>query len=244
MSYKILVVDDEKNILELIAYNVKRDGHIVYTSDNGINALQKVKDLKPDLIIMDIMLPGQDGLEICRQLRFDPETAGIPIIILSAKDGEIDKVVALEIGADDYITKPFSPRELLARIKANLRRVAQRDNILQEAKKHRDLAYDGLIIRPDSYDVFLDGKKVELSPKEFEILSLLAGNPGRVFTRDALLENIWGFDTFRETRTVDVHIRYIRQKIEPDPATPPFIETVRGVGYRFKNQYCYFGDIY
>ncbi|SFR13581.1 response regulator transcription factor [Desulfoscipio geothermicus] len=239
MSYKILVVDDEKNILELISYNLKREGYTVVTADNGLDALQTAQDVKPDLIILDIMLPGKDGLEVCRQLRFNPETYNIPIIILSAKDEEIDKVVGLEVGADDYVTKPFSPRELLARIKAHLRRMAQRSSRApreQEKSNSKDLMFGSLRIRPESYEVYLEDNKVELSPKEFEILVLLAGNPGRVFTRDNLLEKIWGFDSVRETRTVDVHIRYLRQKIEKDPANPKYIETVRGVGYRFSDK--------
>ncbi|WP_347488758.1 response regulator transcription factor [Desulfoscipio sp. XC116] len=236
MSLKILVVDDEKNILELISYNLKREGYTVFTAENGLDVLHISEEAKPDLIILDIMLPGKDGIEVCKQLRFNASTSDIPIIILSAKDEEIDKVVALEIGADDYVTKPFSIRELLARIKANLRRVMQKDEQVTQSHKETDLVFDNLRIRPQAYEVYIDEKRVELSPKEFEILNLLAANPGRVFTRDALLEKVWGFDSVRETRTVDVHIRYLRQKVEPDPANPQFIETIRGIGYRFKDR--------
>lgn len=238
MSYKILVVDDELNILELISYNLKREGYTVFTAENGLDALQMAYEIKPNLIVLDIMLPGKDGIEVCKQLRYHAETSDIPIIILSARDEEIEKVVALEVGADDYVTKPFSPRELIARIKANLRRIKQRniDSEKVEKKKNNDKVFGSLRIKPEAYEVILDGKKVDLSPKEFEILNMLATNPGRVFTRDTLLESIWGFDNVRETRTVDVHIRYLRQKIEKDPANPKYIETIRGVGYRFNDK--------
>lgn len=236
MSYKILVVDDEKNIIELITYNLKREGYVVFTAENGLDALKVAAEIKPDLILLDIMLPGKDGLEVCQQLRFNEDTANVPIIMLSAKDEEIDKVVGLEVGADDYVTKPFSPRELLARIKVNLRRTTQKNSTVSPQKKDTVLSFGELTIRPESYEVHLNDDKVDLSPKEFEILTLMAMNPGRVFTRDALLERIWGFDSVRETRTVDVHIRYLRQKIEQDPANPKYIETIRGVGYRFKDK--------
>ena len=235
MSFRILVVDDEKNILKLIAYNLKREGYVVFTAENGLDALKVAADIKPDLILLDIMLPGKDGLEVCKQLRFNTETSSVPIIMLSAKDEEIDKVVGLEVGADDYVTKPFSSRELLARIKVNLRRTTQTKTHASTQKKDPELVFGNLTIRPESYEVYLDEKKIDLSPKEFEILNLLAANPGRVFTRDVLLEKIWGFDSVRETRTVDVHIRYLRQKIEPDSTESVFIETIRGVGYRFKD---------
>lgn len=235
MSFKIMVVDDEKNILELITYNLKREGYVVFTAENGLDALKMATEVKPDLVLLDIMLPGKDGLEVCQQLRYNHETADVPIIMLSAKDEEIDKVVGLEVGADDYVTKPFSPRELLARIKVNLRRISQTKTRTVTQRKTPEIIHGNLVIKPESFEVYLDKKRIDLSPKEFEILCLLAANPGRVFTRDVLLEKIWGFDSVRETRTVDVHIRYLRQKIEPDPTEPKYIETIRGVGYRFKD---------
>jgi len=236
MSFKILVVDDEKNILELITYNLKKEGYVVFTAVNGVEALKIAAEVKPDLILLDIMLPEKDGLEVCRVLRFNRDTANVPIIMLSAKDEEIDKVVGLEVGADDYVTKPFSPRELLARIKVNLRRTYQQEALPEPTKKDLKLVFGDLMIRPEAYEVTLGEKRIELAPKEFEILNLLAANPGRVFTRDVLLEKIWGFDSVRETRTVDVHIRYLRQKIEPNPTEPKYIETIRGVGYKFKDK--------
>ncbi|TEB14387.1 Alkaline phosphatase synthesis transcriptional regulatory protein PhoP [Pelotomaculum sp. FP] len=226
----ILVVDDETNILELLKFNLAKNGYQVVGLTNGLDAIKFMEKDKPDLIILDIMLPHMDGYEVLRILRADPETIGIPIIMLSAKDEEIDKVLGLELGADDYVTKPFSPREMVARVKSNLRRKATAS---QKIEQNNEIQVKRLIIKPEKYEASMDGKKLDLTPKEFELLHLLALNPGRVFTRDILLERIWGYDHSRETRTVDVHIRYLRQKLEQDPANPEYIETVRGVGYRF-----------
>ncbi|BAF59851.1 MAG: response regulator transcription factor [Pelotomaculum sp.] len=228
----ILAVDDEANILELLKFNLSKEGFQVISATNGPDAVKIAREKKPDLIILDVMLPEMDGYDVLQKLKADRETAVTPVIILSAKTEEVDKVLGLELGADDYITKPFSPREVVARVKARLRRKSA-PPAKQEARK--EIRIGSLVIRPEKYEAVLDGKKLELTPKEFELLHLLADNPGRVFTRDILLEKIWGYDHARETRTVDVHIRYLRQKIEKDPAKPKYIETVRSVGYRFRD---------
>ncbi|MBE3589007.1 MAG: response regulator transcription factor [Thermoanaerobacteraceae bacterium] len=230
----ILVVDDEASIVELIRYTLEREGYRVFAAEDGQAALKLAFEVNPDLIILDIMLPGKDGFEVCQLLRSDVRTNNIPVLILSARGDVVDRVLGLELGADDYITKPFSPRELAARVKANLRR--QKQNKTGSEEPVREIRHDQLVIRPEKYEAEVRGEKVSLSPKEFEILLLLASHPGRVFSRYALLERIWGLDSVRETRTVDVHIRYLRQKIEPDPGNPRYIETVRGVGYRFKEK--------
>lgn len=226
----ILAVDDEPNIMELLKFNLSKEGYRFIGVTNGLDAIKTVNEEKPDLIILDVMLPEMDGYDVLRAIKENKETAHIPVIMLSAKDEIIDKVLGLELGADDYVTKPFSPREILARVKAHLRRKSQPPPS-EEVKN--EIRIKDLLIRPDRYTANLDGKKLDLTPKEFELLYLLAANPGRVFTRDILLERIWGYDRIRETRTVDVHIRYLRQKIEKDPSTPEYIETVRSVGYRF-----------
>ncbi|TEB06620.1 Transcriptional regulatory protein YycF [Pelotomaculum schinkii] len=229
----VLVVDDETNIIELLKFNLGKDGYQVVGLTNGRDAVNFTEEAKPDLIILDIMLPQMDGYEVLRTLRAKPETSAIPVIMLSAKGELVDKILGLELGADDYITKPFSPREVLARVKARLRRKVSL-SIAQQEIKPSEIIINHLIIRPEKYEAVMEGNKIDLTPKEFELLHLLALNPGRVFTRDILLERIWGYDYARETRTVDVHIRYLRQKLERDPAVPEYIETVRGVGYRFR----------
>lgn len=232
----ILVVDDEANIVELLKVTLQKEDYRVVSASNGSAGLAMATEYLPDLIILDIMMPGKDGFEVCRGLKANPQTASIPVIMLSAKSDDIDKILGLEMGADDYVTKPFSPRELLARVKANLRRRQYMKENIQSAGAQRELRINNLVIRPEKYEVELDGQRVYLSPKEFEILEVLASNPGRVFNREMLLEKIWGFNELRETRTVDVHIRYLRQKIEKDPSSPVFIETVRGIGYRFNDK--------
>jgi len=229
----ILAVDDEDNILELLKFNLSKEGYHVIGATNGFDATGLAREEKPDLIILDVMLPEMDGYDVLRTLKANKETASIPVIMLSAKSEVLDKVVGLELGADDYITKPFSPREVVARVKVHLRRKAPLIAQVQEEVKN-EIRIGRLVIRPEKYEAVLDGTKIDLTPKEFELLHLLAANPGRVFTRDILLERIWGYDSVRETRTVDVHIRYLRQKIERNPASPEYIETVRGVGYRLR----------
>jgi len=227
---KILVVDDEPNILELIKFNLENNGFKVITACNGERALEMIKAENPVLILLDVMLPGVDGFELCKIIRRKNETSDIPIILITAKSEEIDKILGLEIGADDYITKPFSVRELIARVKAVLRRADKKD------KNEKIIKISDIIIDVDKHEVTVKGKKIELTPKEFELLKLFALNPGRVFSRDYLLEKIWGYDYLGDTRTVDVHIRHLRQKIEENSDETNYIETVRGVGYKFKEE--------
>lgn len=228
---KILVVDDENFIVELVKFNLEKEGYKVVVAYDGVNALSMVKTELPDLIILDIMLPVMDGLEVCRTLKQNPDFNSIPIIMLTAKGEEFDTVLGLEMGADDYIKKPFSPRELVARVKARLRAL----KILQAEKAmgKKAFVYKELIVIPEKYEAFIGEKKLELTPKEFELLSLMLSHQGKVFTREALLEKVWGYEYSGDTRTVDVHIRHLRQKLSEDSAYPDYIETVRGVGYRF-----------
>ncbi|MGB9903758.1 MAG: response regulator [Desulfotomaculales bacterium] len=241
---RILVVDDEESIVELIRYNLEKEGYSVVTAADGNAALKAVHGEPPDLIILDVMLPGKDGLFLCRTLQSDPKTRKIPIIMISARTDEVDRILGLEMGADDYVTKPFSPRELLARVKARLRRERleneekedkEREGAPETApqKSKRSLRRGPLVIEPEKFSATLDGERLDLTPKEFELVSFLAGAPGRVFTREELLERIWGYDYPGDSRTVDVHIRHIRQKLSRAPGAHRLIETVRGVGYRF-----------
>ncbi|GAA0114416.1 response regulator [Clostridium senegalense] len=223
---KILVVDDEEHILELIKFNLKKEGCNVITANTGDLALKYVKENHPDLILLDLMLPGIDGLEVCRIIRKDPEICEIPIIMITAKGEEIDKILGLELGADDYITKPFSVRELVARVKAILRRTGSK-------KDNSNFKFDNITINFDKHEVKIDGQRIELTLKEFELLEILIKNEGKVVTREVLLDKIWGYEYVGETRTVDVHIRHLRQKIEKDDKNPKYIQTIRGIGYRF-----------
>jgi DNA-binding response OmpR family regulator len=243
VTRKILVVDDESVLVETMDYNLKQAGYQVITAADGASALEAARRETPDLIILDIMLPEMDGLEVCRQLRREGNTATTPIMMLTAKGDEIDKVVGLEVGADDYVTKPFGRRELLARVRALLRRaeypVASEEHPTQEtsdeAPRHgRELVADPLRIDLAGRRVFSRGQELELQPKQFDLLVYLVRNRGTVLTRDQLLQNVWGYDYVGDTRTVDVHVRWLREKIEEDPANPQLIQTVRGVGYRFK----------
>ncbi|HOV25951.1 MAG TPA: response regulator transcription factor [Pseudobacteroides sp.] len=227
----IFAVEDEANIQQLIKYNLEANGYKIITFDTGEQLLNECKTNLPDLFILDIMLPGIDGLEVCRQLRQNPRTKAIPVIILTAKNDEFDKVLGLELGADDYITKPFSVRELVARVKALFRRV----HISNETNTEI-IQFGNLSIDCTRREVYKNGKLLDLPLKEFELLKLLITNKGKVLSRETLLEKIWGFDYYGETRTVDVHIRYLRQKIEDDDSTPVYIETVRGIGYRFNDK--------
>jgi DNA-binding response OmpR family regulator len=243
VARKILVVDDEAVLVETIAYNLEQAGYRVVTAANGSSALDAARSEIPDLIILDIMLPGMDGLEVCRQLRRESSTATTPIVMLTAKDDEIDKVVGLEVGADDYVTKPFGRRELLARVRALLRRADYPPGEDNSARKESDQearpASRELVAGPLRID--LAGRRVncreqnlELQPKQFELLTYLVRNRGTVLTRDQLLHNVWGYDYAGDTRTVDVHVRWLREKLEEDPANPKLIQTVRGVGYVFR----------
>ncbi|HBQ27708.1 MAG TPA: DNA-binding response regulator, partial [Syntrophomonas sp.] len=216
---------------ELVKFNLEKEGYQVVVAFDGIHALEMVKEENPHLILLDIMLPSMDGLEVCRTLKQDPNYNTIPIIMLTAKGEEFDTVLGLEMGADDYIKKPFSPREMVARVKARLRAL----KILEAEKAvgKRIFVVKDLIVIPDKYEAFLGEEKLELTPKEFELLTLMASNQGKVFTREALLEKVWGYEYSGDTRTVDVHIRHLRQKLRDDSSFPLYIETVRGVGYRF-----------
>lgn len=228
----ILVVDDEVNVLQLLKYTLGKEGYQVISATNGRDAIRLTEEKEPDLIILDIMLPEINGYDVLRILKANRQSAPIPVIMLSALGEEVDKVVGLELGAEDYITKPFSPRELIARVKVRLRHKQKLPAIDEVTKKEIKLKH--LLIRPEQYEALLDGVRLELTQKEFELLYLLATNPGQVFTRDVLLEKIWGYDYDQRSRTVDVHIRHLRQKIEQDPSKPKYIESVHGVGYRFR----------
>ena len=224
---KILVVDDEDHIVELITYNLISAGYTVISANDGIEALKLARDEKPNLILLDLMLPGLDGFEVCKSIRTDIDTKNIPIIMLTAKGEELDKILGLELGADDYMTKPFSIRELLARIKVIFRRTKASDT-------NEDLfKTEELYINFNRREVIILDKKIDLTVKEFELLEILVKNKGKILTREMLLDKIWGYEYVGETRTVDVHIRYLRKKIELDDKRPRFIETIRGVGYRF-----------
>jgi two-component system alkaline phosphatase synthesis response regulator PhoP len=225
----ILVVEDEPDIRKLVQYNLAQERYKVLEAEDGEQALKLLQRAKPNLVILDLMLPGMSGLELCRLLRERPETAQLPILMLTAKAGEADKVVGLEMGADDYLAKPFSPREMVARVRAILRR--------SEAASAADgpVSYEKGPLRIDfaTYEVFARGKNIKLTLKEFELLRFLTQNPNRVLNRDQLLDRVWGGDTFVTPRTVDVHIRRLRQAIEKDDRRPKWILTLRGVGYKF-----------
>ncbi len=227
MTSSILIVDDEPSIVELIEFNLQKAGYRVLKADNGLSALQLVRTDKPNLIILDLMIPGIDGMEVCRRLKGQQHTAGIPIIMLTAKNEEVDKIVGLELGADDYMTKPFSTRELVARVKAVLRRSHK------ESIHDGELAVGKLRLNFTSYVAYLGNEKLELTPKEYELLKLFITNVGKAYTREQLLEKVWGYEYFGDTRTVDVHVRHLRAKMAAYPEVAEAIETVRGVGYRF-----------
>ncbi|KHO62798.1 ArsR family transcriptional regulator [Thermoanaerobacter sp. YS13] len=232
MAHMVLVIEDEVHILELLRYNLEAAGYKVITSENGKEGLDKALEEKPDLVILDLMLPDVDGLEICKILKKNDETKNIPIIMLTAKSEEFDKVLGLELGADDYITKPFSVRELLARIKAVLRRT----QLSEEEEKEEIIKFGDIVIDTGKHLVYKKGKVLELTLKEFELLKLLSQNMGKVLTRDYLLDKVWGYEYAGETRTVDVHIRHLRKKIEDDDKSPVYIETVRGIGYKLNDK--------
>lgn len=224
---KILVVDDEDHIVELISYNLINSDYEVLSANDGISAIEIAKKEQPKLVLLDLMIPGADGYDVCKALRQDENTKTISIIMLTAKGEELDKILGLELGADDYITKPFSIRELLARIKAVLRRSSNSSNNEEFFKGN------GININFSRREVLVGEEKVDLTLKEFELLEILVKNKGKILTRETLLDKIWGYEFIGETRTVDVHIRYLRKKIEEDDKNPKFIETIRGVGYRF-----------
>jgi two-component system, OmpR family, alkaline phosphatase synthesis response regulator PhoP len=234
MSKKILVVDDEQSIVTLIKYNLEQSGYSVITASDGEEGINKAILEKPDLMILDLMLPKMDGIEVCKKLRQQKEL--LPILMLTAKDDEFDKVLGLELGADDYMTKPFSPREVVARVKAILRRSRAiqetNDHSLEVIKEYNEVAE--LKIYPEQYEAYFQGRLLELTPKEFELLLFLTENKGRVLTRDQLLRAVWKYDFAGDTRIVDVHISHLRDKIESNTKKPVYIKTIRGLGYKLE----------
>ncbi|HEY5901992.1 MAG TPA: response regulator transcription factor [Anaerolineales bacterium] len=236
MPDTILVVEDERALRETLEYNLRKEGYAVQTAGDGRVALEEARRLKPDLIVLDIMLPGMDGFEVCRILRRESPT---PILMLTARDDEIDRVVGLEVGADDYLTKPFSMRELMARVKAQLRRSRFLEEELArrrtpEAAEQDVLAFGNLAINRTRGEATLDGNALQLRPQEYQLLLFFAEHKGQMLSRDFVLERLWGWDFTGDSRTVDVHVRWLRQKIEADPSHPERIVTVRGGGYRFE----------
>lgn len=231
MRKKILIVDDEKDIVELIAYNLEREGFAVSRAFDGQKAWELVNLEKPDLVILDLMMPEIPGMDVCRMIRRQDSTAALPIIMLTAKSDPIDKILGLEVGADDYVAKPFHVRELIARVRAVLRRSERQP----EDDPPESFTFKGLHVDSGSCRVTVDGKPVELSSREFKLLRFFIGHPGRVYSREQLLDRVWGDDAFVEPRTVDVHISRLRGAIEPDQSNPQYILTVRGIGYKFAN---------
>jgi DNA-binding response OmpR family regulator len=235
MPETILIVEDEPALRDTLSYNLKKDGFTVEAVGDGRSALESARQLKPDLIILDIMLPELDGFEVARILRKEMST---PILMLTAREDEIDRVVGLEVGADDYLTKPFSMRELMARVKAQLRRT----RLMQEEigklgtpqKKHEKLSFGDLVINLTRREVTWHNEPIQLKPKEYELLEFFAEHKGQMLSREFILERVWGWDFIGDSRTVDVHVRWLRQKIEEDPSSPVRIVTVRGGGYRFE----------
>jgi DNA-binding response OmpR family regulator len=233
LAEKILVVEDEPTLQETLGYNLKRQGYTVELASDGQAAIETARRVQPDLIVLDIMLPVLDGFEVCRILRQEMNT---PILMLTARDDEIDRVIGLEMGADDYLTKPFSMREFLARVKAHLRRerlIREELDTQTDAAKEK-LQFENLILDLTRREILLDGQPLTVKPKEFELLLFLARHRGHVLSRDLILERVWGWEFAGGSRTVDVHVRWLREKIEPDPAQPVRIVTVRGAGYRFE----------
>lgn len=231
MSEKILIVEDELTLQETLAYNLEHQGYKVITASDGNTAIKLAKEAEPDLILLDIMLPGMDGFEVCRIVRQDMT---VPILMLTARDDEIDRVVGLEVGADDYLTKPFSMRELIARVKALLRRVRIMQSKNEEEQDHKPFQFTNLRIDESRHEVLLDDQPLNLKPKEYDLLLYLARHRGLILSREQILEEVWGWDYFGDSRTVDVHIRWLREKIEIEPANPKRIITIRSAGYRFE----------
>ncbi|MED0675345.1 MULTISPECIES: response regulator YycF [Aneurinibacillus] len=235
MRHKVMVVDDERPIADILQFTLEKEGYEVVCAYDGNEAVTLAEKENPDLILLDIMLPGKDGMEVCRIIR---RTSDVPIIMLTAKDSELDKVLGLELGADDYVTKPFSSRELLARIKANLRRHVK-ERVVEENKKESEspsrITVGQLTIDMKSYTVEKNGQNIDITHREFVLLQYMAKHCGQVMTRDHLLQAVWGFDYFGDARTVDVTIRRLREKIEDDPSSPQYIITRRGLGYMMRN---------
>ncbi|ONI37546.1 DNA-binding response regulator [Candidatus Epulonipiscium fishelsonii] len=225
---KIIIIEDEKTISDIIKYNLEKEGYSVYTAYDGISGLETIENINPDLILLDIMMPKMDGLEVCKRVR---QTSDTPIIMLTAKAEEIDKVVGLEIGADDYITKPFGMRELIARVKANLRRFNIPEILVEDNKT---ITEGDLELNLEKYEVLKKGKVIDLTVREFELLKFLVKQKGKIFSRETLLEKVWGYEYYGDVRTVDVTIRRLREKIEDEPSRAAYVLTKRGVGYYFR----------
>lgn len=235
MGKKILIVDDEKAIVDILNHNLKREGYETVVAYDGAEAIDVYQQEKPDLVLLDVMLPKNDGYSVCKTIR---QTANIPIIMVTAKEDVVDKVIGLELGADDYITKPFSVREVVARVKANLRKWEGIEMTLKESSSDASVANATLVFGPLTLDTYkyeakVSGKNVELTLREFELLKFLATQKGQVFSREELLEKVWGYEYFGDVRTVDVTVRRIREKIEQNPSTPELLATKRGIGYYF-----------
>ncbi len=223
---KVLIVDDEPNIREVVGLYLRRDGHTVVSATDGEEALEAFRESEPDLVVLDLMLPKISGLEVCRRMRADRR---VPLIMLTARGEEEERIVGLSLGADDYIVKPFSPRELAARVAAVLRRVEESSGNVDQ----KVLSFDGLRIDPNTREILVRGEPRTLTAREFDLLHHLASNPGRVYTRDQLMEMVWGYTFSADTSTVTVHVRRLREKVESDPARPRYLQTVWGVGYKF-----------
>ncbi|RIO57832.1 response regulator transcription factor [Staphylococcus hominis] len=232
MSQKVLVVDDEQSIVTLLKYNLETAGYIVDVAYDGEEALKKVKEVKPELIVLDVMLPKKDGIEVCKTIRSDKNL--VPILMLTAKDDEFDRVLGLELGADDYMTKPFSPREVVARVKAILRRSQIANEVVKDDVDDEDIVIDNIRIRPEFFEVYRDDTLLELTPKEFELLLYLIERQGRVITREHMLNSVWNYEFAGDSRIVDVHISHLRDKLEENPKQPKLIKTVRGLGYKLE----------
>lgn len=230
---KVLIVEDEQSILKLLQYNLEKEGYEVSGAMDGKEGYEMALSTSFDIILLDLMLPGMDGMDVCRELR--REKVDAPIIMLTAKDSEIDKIVGLELGADDYMTKPFSPREVTARMKAIFRRM-ERNSVSKEDSNEltEDIIIGDIVISPDQYEVTVRGEKQEVTPKEFELLLCLARHKGRILNREQLLQAVWDFDFTGETRIVDMHISHLREKIEEDPKKPVYLKTARGFGYKLE----------
>lgn len=226
-EYKILVVDDEEPIAKILDFNLRKEGYDVIVANDGEKAVELAFSEDPDLILLDLMLPKKDGMEVCREVRAQKN---IPIIMLTAKNSEIDKVLGLEFGADDYVTKPFSTRELMARVKVNLRRVAKQTEVV-EKKNTSEVVIKDIVIYPEAYVIKKNGEEVDLTRREFDLFYYLAQHRGQVLTRENLLQTVWGYDYFGDVRTVDVTVRRLREKVETDSSQPEYIMTRRGVGY-------------